>query len=77
MNLSTDQLNQLSINIDHWVPGHSVDCVIFGFEDQKMKVLILKLKGINLWTLPGGFVRKNQNLQCLLQNYRLDTPFHQ
>jgi ADP-ribose pyrophosphatase YjhB (NUDIX family) len=62
MNLSTDQLNQLSINIDHWVPGHSVDCVIFGFEDQKMKVLILKLKGINLWTLPGGFVRKNQNL---------------
>ena len=49
MNLSTDQLNQLSINIDHWVPGHSVDCVIFGFEDQKMKVLILgqTLQGYN------------------------------
>ena len=63
MNLSTDQLNQISTDVDHYIPGHSVNCVIFGFEDQKkIKVLILELKEINLWTLPGGFVLKNQNL---------------
>ena len=62
MNLITDQLNQISTAVDHYIPGHSVDCIIFGFEDQKIKVLILKLKGINLWSLPGGFILKNQNL---------------
>ena len=62
MNLITDQLNQISTDVDHYIPGHCVDCVIFGFEDQKIKVLILKLKGINLWSLPGGFILKNQNL---------------
>jgi len=63
MNLSTDQLNQISTDVDHYIPGYSVNCVIFGFEDQKkIKVLILELKEINLWTLPGGFVLKNQNL---------------
>ena len=62
MNLITDQLNQISTDVDHYIPGHSVNCVIFGFEDQKIKVLILKLKGINLWSLPGGFILKNQNL---------------
>ena len=49
MNLSTDQLNQISTDVDHYIPGYSVNCVIFGFEDQKkIKVLILELKEINL-----------------------------
>jgi hypothetical protein len=49
MNLSTDQLNQISTDVDHYIPGYSVNCVIFGFEDQKkIKVLILELKEINM-----------------------------
>ncbi len=45
------------------VPGQSVDCVIIGFENQELKILILKwkVKG-DIWALPGGFVFKEEDL---------------
>ena len=40
----------------------SVDCVIFGFHENELKVLLLKwTKGP--WCLPGGFVRREESLQ--------------
>jgi ADP-ribose pyrophosphatase YjhB (NUDIX family) len=42
--------------------GLSIDCVIFGFDDNQLKVLLLKWKNVNLWSLPGGFIRKEENL---------------
>ena len=53
-------LKQLEAQIPNLMPGHSVDCVIFGYEDQKLKVLLLKWKGEELWALPGGFIRKDE-----------------
>ncbi len=48
---------------DPFMPGLSVDCVTIGFEDNKLKVLVLKWKTLGgLWTLPGGFVFKNEDL---------------
>jgi ADP-ribose pyrophosphatase YjhB (NUDIX family) len=38
------------------LPHVSVDCVIFGFHDKALKVLLLKWRGVNLWVLPGGLV---------------------
>lgn len=32
----------------------SIDCVIFGFHDGELKVLLLKWKGTEFWSLPGG-----------------------
>jgi len=53
-------------------PGLSIDCVIFGFHDDKLKVLVLKMKNINKWALPGGFVSKNKDVETeatnILQN---------
>jgi 8-oxo-dGTP diphosphatase len=40
----------------------SIDCVIFGFHENELKVLLLKLKNKDLWCLPGGFIRKNDSL---------------
>ena len=40
-------------------PGLSVDCVIFGFHDNELKVLMLKMKHMDKWALPGGFVEKH------------------
>ncbi len=37
-------------------PGFSVDCVVFGFHDRSLKVLLLKMKRLEKWALPGGFV---------------------
>ena len=48
---------------DAFIPGLSVDCVIIGFEDNKLKVLVLKWKTLGgMWTLPGGFVSKKEDL---------------
>lgn len=40
----------------------SVDCVIFGFHQNELKVLLLKWKDGGPWCLPGGFVKKNESL---------------
>lgn len=44
----------------------SVDCVIFGFEEAKLKVLLIK-RAINpalgSWALPGGFIRYNESIE--------------
>jgi len=40
----------------------SVDCVIFGFHENQLKVLLLKWNQ-GPWCLPGGFVKKNESLQ--------------
>lgn len=37
-------------------PGLSIDCVLFGFYKNELKVLLLRLKNLHKWALPGGFV---------------------
>ncbi|HEX4372767.1 MAG TPA: NUDIX domain-containing protein [Puia sp.] len=43
-------------------PGLSIDSVIFGFHENQLKVLLTKLKRMELWALAGGFVLKNEHL---------------
>jgi 8-oxo-dGTP diphosphatase len=43
----------------------SVDCVIFGFEDALLKVLLIKRAiepSYDMWALPGGFIRYDENI---------------
>lgn len=43
----------------------SVDCIVFGFEEDKLKVLIGKRlmdPGRGEWSLYGGFVGPNESL---------------
>lgn len=44
-------------------PGISVDCTIFGFHENILKVLLLKVKQVNKWALPGGFIFKNETIE--------------
>ena len=39
----------------------SIDCVIFGFRENQLKILLLKWKNLNIWSLPGGFVFQNES----------------
>ena len=45
----------------------TVDCVVFGFDDGALKVLLIR-RGIepyqNRWALPGGFVRPDETLDA-------------
>lgn len=43
----------------------SIDCVIFGFEDQQLKILLYQRAiepEVNKWALPGGFITRNEDL---------------
>lgn len=41
----------------------SIDCVIFGYENKALKVLVPKLKiAQNYWALPGGFIKNTENI---------------
>ncbi len=42
----------------------SVDCVIFGFHDADLKLLLTKWKGLNVWALPGGYVGRRESLDA-------------
>jgi ADP-ribose pyrophosphatase YjhB (NUDIX family) len=45
-----------------FVPHLSVDCVILGFHAGELRVLLLRWKGSNAWSLPGGFGREREPL---------------
>ena len=58
----------------------SLDCVIFGFHDNEMKVLILQYKSTREYALPGGFLREDESLEdaakrVLKQRTGLDNIF--
>lgn len=42
----------------------SIDCTIFGYHERSLKVLLLKWKGTEGWSLPGGRIRKTEPLQA-------------
>jgi len=48
--------------IDEYIPNLAYDSVIFGFNGEQLKILILEYHNTGLFALPGGFVRRNENL---------------
>ena len=47
----------------YFMPSVSLDCVIFGFHENQLKVLLLKMKNMDQWALPGGFIYKNEDIE--------------
>jgi 8-oxo-dGTP diphosphatase len=45
-----------------YLPHVSIDCVIFGFHENQLKVLLLKWKERGKWCLPGGFVKRKESV---------------
>lgn len=47
----------------HYFLRHiSIDCVIFGFHENQLKVLLLKWTDLQQWCLPGGFIYKDEHV---------------
>ena len=47
---------------EKYMPHLSIDCVVFGFHDATLKVLVVRMKDYKLWALPGGYVLKTETL---------------
>jgi 8-oxo-dGTP diphosphatase len=41
----------------------SLDCVVFGFHDSQLKVLLIRRKSTKEWALPGGFVKEDESIE--------------
>jgi len=54
---------------NHFLKGHekylrhiSIDCVVFGFHENELRILLLKAKYAGKWALPGGFILKEEHM---------------
>lgn len=46
----------------YFIPQLSIDCVIFGFHEDQLKVLLLQWKDTLKWSLPGGFIYHDEHI---------------
>lgn len=46
-----------------YLPHLTIDCVIFGYHDQQLKILLSKNAFLNDWCLPGGYIERGETLQ--------------
>ena len=48
---------------EKYISHLSIDCVVFGYKDSALKVLLSKFKyGKELWGLPGGYILKTESI---------------
>lgn len=64
---SNNELRKLTLRFletapDIYLPALSVDTVIFGFHNAKLKVLLSTIGQLPYYALPGGYVRKDEDL---------------
>ena len=51
-------------DLAQFLPHLSVDCVVFGFHNSDLKLLLHKWKHLNRWSLPGGYVQRREALDA-------------
>lgn len=59
---TTIDLQIIIDSLNQSIPQLSVDCVIFGFHDNELKVLLSKFPDLDLWSLQGGYVRQTEDI---------------
>lgn len=57
-----EKTKELIEQLEYFIPSLSIDCILLGYKQEELFVLLLKWKGLELWSLPGGFVRKDEDL---------------
>lgn len=63
-NTAVQYYMQISEQCIHYL---SIDGVIFGFHQNQLNVLLLRWKGTNEWSLPGGFIKKAESVDVAAQ----------
>ncbi|MFA9390586.1 MAG: NUDIX domain-containing protein [Prolixibacteraceae bacterium] len=70
----------VEFNEESFLKHISVDCVVFGFHENQLKVLLLQMKYTRGLALPGGFVKLNESIELaakrvLIERTGLDDIF--
>lgn len=45
-----------------YLPHLSIDCAVFSYHTQQLKILLVRYHGQENWSLPGGFIRRDEAL---------------
>lgn len=65
----SDKLQETSaIYRENYLAHISIDCVVFGFHNDCLKVLLTRFEGEDTWALPGGYVDKNEDIVDAAKN---------
>ena len=51
-----------NVKREDFIENLSYDAVIFGFNGEQLKILILEYHNTGLFALPGGFIKRNESL---------------
>lgn len=49
------------------LPHLSIDCAVFGYHQNQLKILLIKWLESGNWSLPGGFVRRQESVDVAAQ----------
>jgi 8-oxo-dGTP diphosphatase len=49
---------------NQYIPQLSIDCVIIGFHNNELKVLLSKYPKVDVWALQGGFIKKTEDIDA-------------
>jgi ADP-ribose pyrophosphatase YjhB (NUDIX family) len=52
---------------EEFIPHLAFDSVIFGFNGKQLKILVLEYHNTGVFALPGGFVKREENLDDAVQ----------
>lgn len=62
---------------EEFIPHLAYDSVIFGFNGKQLKILILEYHNTRFYALPGGFVKRNENVDdAVKRGLRERTGLH-
>jgi 8-oxo-dGTP diphosphatase len=59
-------MKKMSFQYQYPHPAVTVDCIIFGFDGQTLKVMLIQRKSepfSRMWALPGAFVNEDESLE--------------
>ena len=62
MNSSEEVADFVRNGHKRYLPHLSIDCVIFGYHDQQLKILLIRYHAQTHWSLPGGYVERYEGL---------------
>src|SRR5215217_7592681 len=67
MSTSSELLDFIHKGYEQHLPHLSIDCVVFGFHENQLKLLLTKVININQWSLPGGFILREESVDKAAQ----------
>jgi 8-oxo-dGTP diphosphatase len=59
-----DNAEDVSELLNQYLPHLSIDCVIIGFHNNELKVLLSKYPKVDVWALQGGFIKKEEDIDA-------------